>query len=79
VVDDESWPLWSETFPNFVKAAYTKDSVYTHNDIKDIVAYAFERGISITPEFGGSHIISPLIKFSESNSLQTCRVMLYVL
>lgn len=54
VVDDESWPLESSTYPRFSEAgAYAPDAVYTHADVQEIVQYAYERGISVVPEFDG--------------------------
>lgn len=51
--DDNSWPLVSETYPNFTVGAYTPQAIYTHADVSAIVQYAWERGISIIPEFDG--------------------------
>jgi hexosaminidase len=52
-VDDNSWPLYSETYPNFTIGAYAPDAIYVHSDLQEIVQYAFNRGISIVPEFDG--------------------------
>ena len=51
IVDDDSWPLQSLTYPNFTLGAYEPAAIYTHQDIKDIAAYAFERGITLVPEW----------------------------
>jgi len=51
IVDDNSWPLQSTTYPNFTLGAYAPSAVYTHADVENIVQYAWERGISIVPEF----------------------------
>lgn len=52
-VDDNSWPLQSTRYPNLTVTAYAPDAVYTHEDIAALTRYAFERGISIVPEFDG--------------------------
>jgi len=52
LVDDQSWPLYSENYPNFTKGgAYCADCFYTHQDLQRVVDYAFERGIRVIPEF----------------------------
>jgi len=43
--------LYSESYPNFTIGAYAPEAVYKHADVQELVAYAFERGISIVPEF----------------------------
>ena len=49
-VDDQSWPLVSQTYPNFSKAgAYAPSAVYQPSDVAALVAYAFDRGIIIIP------------------------------
>lgn len=50
IVDDDSWPLQSLTYPNFTLGAYEPAAIYTHQDIKNVAEYAFERGITIVPE-----------------------------
>lgn len=52
VVDDNSWPLVSTTYPNFTaQGAYSDAEVYTHEDVQNIVQYAQDRGIRVVPEF----------------------------
>lgn len=53
IVDDQSWPLQSTTYPNFTLGAYAPDAVYTHADVSTVVQAAWERGIIIVPEFDG--------------------------
>ena len=50
IVDDNSWPLQSLAFPLFTLGAYEPAAIYTHQDIKEIAEYAFERGITLVPE-----------------------------
>ena len=57
IVDDNSWPLYLESYPLFTKGAYAPDAIYSHADIQQIVQYAFDRGIRIIPEFDGVSII----------------------
>lgn len=51
IVDDNSWPLQSVSFPLFTKGAYERSAVYTHADVTTIVDYAWARGIQVIPEF----------------------------
>lgn len=52
LTDDQSWPLQSKTYPRFSEVgAYTAQAVYTHEDVQEIVGYAWERGIRVVPEF----------------------------
>jgi hexosaminidase len=50
LVDDQSWPLYSETLPLLTKAAYAPRAIYSHADISRIVQYAWERGIRVILE-----------------------------
>jgi hexosaminidase len=51
VVDDESWPLYSATLPLLTQSAFSPDAIYTHADVQTVVRYAWERGITVIPEF----------------------------
>lgn len=52
IIDDESFPLVLEKNPGLAKkGAFSRDQVYTHSIIKEIVQYARERGIRVVPEF----------------------------
>lgn len=53
IVDDNSWPLYLESYPLFTNGAYAPDAIYSHQDIQQIVQYANDRGIRIIPEFDG--------------------------
>ncbi len=51
-VDDNSWPVVFESYPNFAQAgAYDPDAVYQPADVANIVNYAYERGIMVIPEY----------------------------
>eukprot|EP00762_Andalucia_godoyi_P001737 ANDGO_07044.mRNA.1 hypothetical protein len=51
IVDAQSFPLVSETFPLLTNAAWDPTAVYTHADVSTIVQYALERGVRVVPEF----------------------------
>eukprot|EP00053_Salpingoeca_punica_P022505 m.214626 g.214626 ORF g.214626 m.214626 type:complete len:531 (-) comp35968_c0_seq1:184-1776(-) len=52
LVDYPSFPFESATFPSLSRTgAFTPSHVYTHTDVKEIVQYAYERGIRVIPEF----------------------------
>ncbi|CAI5759947.1 unnamed protein product [Candida verbasci] len=50
IVDTQSWPLELESYPEMTDDAYSKDEVYTRNDIEYIIDYAKYRGVRIIPE-----------------------------
>ena len=51
LVDSESFPVESETFPNLTQAAWHPKAVYSTDDMKDVVQYAYARGVTVMPEF----------------------------
>jgi hexosaminidase len=52
IVDDQSYPLQSLRYPKLTEnGRYTKDHVYTQNDVKNIIKHARLRGIRVIPEF----------------------------
>lgn len=52
LTDKESWPLQSTRYPRFTEeGAYSPSAVYTHEDVREIVQYAWARGIRVLPEF----------------------------
>merc|ERR1739848_530820 len=46
LVDSESFPVESETFPNLTQAAWHPKAVYSTDDMKDVVQYAYARGVT---------------------------------
>lgn len=50
VVDSQSFPMQSVSFKNLWKGAYNGDARYVATDVREIVAYAKERGIRVLPE-----------------------------
>ncbi|KAJ1837208.1 Glucosamine-6-phosphate isomerase (Glucosamine-6-phosphate deaminase) (GNPDA) (GlcN6P deaminase), partial [Coemansia sp. RSA 2703] len=52
IVDSQSWPVESRTFPELQKkGAYGADQMYSYNDVQQIIEYARQRGIRVIPEF----------------------------
>ncbi|KAJ2723218.1 Glucosamine-6-phosphate isomerase (Glucosamine-6-phosphate deaminase) (GNPDA) (GlcN6P deaminase) [Coemansia sp. Benny D115] len=52
IVDAQSWPVESKTFPELqAKGAYSSSQTYSYNDVKQVIQYAKERGIRVIPEF----------------------------
>jgi hexosaminidase len=51
VVDWQSWPLQSVSYPGLWNASWSKRERYTFNDMRTLVAYANARGIVVLPEF----------------------------
>lgn len=48
--DDQSWPLKVKAFPEMTKDAYSARETYSHDDVRDIIAYARARGVRVIPE-----------------------------
>lgn len=50
VTDSQSWPLEVGTYPNLTDAAYNTDSVYSKDDVSDLISYANAIGIDVVME-----------------------------
>jgi hexosaminidase len=50
LVDSQSWPIAMDVYPEMTEDAYGPTSIYTHDDIRAIVAYARARAIRVVPE-----------------------------
>ncbi|ORY45207.1 glycoside hydrolase [Rhizoclosmatium globosum] len=51
IVDATSFPIVSKTYPDLTDSAYDKLSIYTYEDVKQVITYAADRGIRVIPEF----------------------------
>ncbi|KAJ2001389.1 Glucosamine-6-phosphate isomerase (Glucosamine-6-phosphate deaminase) (GNPDA) (GlcN6P deaminase) [Coemansia thaxteri] len=52
IVDAQSWPVESRTYPSLQKnGAYSTSMQYSYQDVQDVIGYAQERGIRVIPEF----------------------------
>jgi hexosaminidase len=52
IVDDQSFPYESRTFPEVTEAgAYDSAHVYSQSDIADLIEFARQRGIRVVVEF----------------------------
>ena len=50
LLDSQSWPVEIKAYPQMTKDAYSTREVYSHDDIRAIIAYARARGIRVIPE-----------------------------
>ena len=59
LVDDQSFPLKFDKFPEMAQGAYSEKHVFTENDVRGLVEYARLRGIRVIPELDcpGKHNI----------------------
>lgn len=48
--DDQSWPIEIKAYPQMTRDAYSPREIYTHGDVKNIIAYAQARGVRVIPE-----------------------------
>ncbi|CAN6625929.1 hypothetical protein TRVA0_010S02388 [Trichomonascus vanleenenianus] len=50
LTDSQSWPVEVTSYPQMTKDAYSTGEVYSADDIKEIVQYAWDRGVRVVPE-----------------------------
>ncbi|RDH32458.1 glycoside hydrolase superfamily [Aspergillus welwitschiae] len=48
--DTQSWPVQIDAYPEMIHDAYSPREVYSHADMRNIVAYARARGVRVIPE-----------------------------
>lgn len=48
--DTQSWPVEMKVLPQMHRDAFSAAETYTHQDIKDVVAFGAARGVRIVPE-----------------------------
>ena len=48
--DAQSWPMQIDSHPEMVKDAYSRREIYTHADMRHVVAHARARGVRVIPE-----------------------------
>ena len=52
VIDAQSYPMKWKSYPEFSeKGSWSEDSIYTPQNVIDVVNYGLERGIRVLPEF----------------------------
>lgn len=50
LLDSQSWPVQIKAYPQMTLDAYSAREVYSHDDIRAVIAYAKARGIRVIPE-----------------------------
>ena len=50
MVDDQSWPIEMDVYPQMTKDTWGASLTYSHDDIRNIISYARARGIRVIPE-----------------------------
>lgn len=50
LTDHQAWPIQVASYPQMTKDAYSSEEVYTIEDVKHLVQYAYERGVRVIPE-----------------------------
>jgi len=71
--EDDSIPMSSTSFPDLVNyTAFSKNEIYTVQDVKDIVRYAKIRGVKVIPEFEGPSHLHILGFYPEFEGLVGC-------
>lgn len=48
--DAQSWPVQMDVYPQMTKDAYSAREIYSHADIRRVIAYAKARGVRVIPE-----------------------------
>ncbi|GAM26655.1 hypothetical protein SAMD00019534_098300 [Acytostelium subglobosum LB1] len=51
IVDAQSFPVQSSTYPDLTNGAYNPIAIYTHDQIQQVIAYGKTYGIRVVPEF----------------------------
>lgn len=52
LIDTEAFPVGSDTFPELAaKGAWDGSAIYSPTDLREVVAYAADRGVRVMPEF----------------------------
>eukprot|EP01023_Acetabularia_acetabulum_P062840 TRINITY_DN780_c0_g2_i4.p1 TRINITY_DN780_c0_g2~~TRINITY_DN780_c0_g2_i4.p1 ORF type:complete len:765 (-),score=137.57 TRINITY_DN780_c0_g2_i4:365-2659(-) len=50
MLDDQSFPFQSESFPSLVQGAYAPQAIYAKSDIQNVIRYGELRGVRVYPE-----------------------------
>ncbi|KAL3479016.1 glycoside hydrolase superfamily [Aspergillus californicus] len=48
--DTQSWPVHIDAYPKMTEDAYSAREIYSHDDLRSVVAYARVRGVRVIPE-----------------------------
>lgn len=50
LVDSQSWPISMDSYPGMTNDAFSRNEIYSHDQIKEIVKHAKDRAIRVIPE-----------------------------
>jgi len=76
LTDSESFPFFFPSHPNFTKfGSFSSKQVYSEHDIKEIVNYAYVRGIRIIPELDSPAHLRSWSEAPEAAKLINCTTL----
>jgi hexosaminidase len=48
--DSQSWPIEMKIYPDMTRDAYSTREIYSQADVREVVEYAYDRGVRVIPE-----------------------------